>query len=87
MHIEGIGAEHPEEGAHHLQLFERLGQVGVVRVAFEVPDTATATRDLVDAGANLIAEPTVTPWRSVNSRLEGPAQLKLTLFSSEDGDQ
>jgi hypothetical protein len=56
-------------------------------VAFEVPDTATATRDLVDAGATLIAEPTVTPWRSVNSRLEGHAQLQLTLFSPEDGDR
>lgn len=60
---------------------------GHVRVAFEVPDTGTATRDLVDAGAELIAEPTVTPWHSLNSRLEGPAQLQLTLFSSEDGDR
>jgi lactoylglutathione lyase len=59
---------------------------GHVRVAFEVPDTGTATRNVVDAGARLIAEPTVTPWRSVNSRLEGPAQLQLTLFSPEDRD-
>lgn len=53
---------------------------GHIRVAFEVPDTAAATRDLVDAGARLIAEPTETPWQSLNSRLEGPAGLQLTLF-------
>jgi lactoylglutathione lyase len=51
-----------------------------IRVAFEVPDPAGATRQLVDAGAELIAEPTVTPWNSVNSRLAAPADLQLTLF-------
>lgn len=27
-----------------------------------------------------VAEPTQTPWRSLNARLEGPAGLQLTLF-------
>ncbi len=57
---------------------------GHVRVAFEVPDTRARTGDLVDAGARLIAEPTVTPWDTLNSRLAGPAQLQLTLFGPID---
>ena len=31
-------------------------------------------------GRHLLAEPTVTPWNSLNSRLEGAAGLQLTLF-------
>lgn len=52
-----------------------------VRVAFEVGDTTAATARLAAAGATVIADPTRTPWRSVNSRLQGPAGLQLTLFS------
>ena len=33
------------------------------------------------AGATVIAEPTVTPWNSLNARLEAPAGLQLTLFT------
>lgn len=51
-----------------------------LRVAFEVADTEGVTRDLVGAGAELIAEPTPTPWRSLNSRLAAPAGLQITLF-------
>jgi lactoylglutathione lyase len=53
---------------------------GHVRVAFEVDDAVAMTTHLTDAGARLIAEPTVTPWNSLNARLEGPAGLQLTLF-------
>ncbi len=28
----------------------------------------------------MIAEPTTTPWNSLNARLEAPAGLQLTLF-------
>lgn len=55
-----------------------------LRVAFEVADSQTATRLSVEAGAHLIAEPVETPWRSLNSRLEGPAGLQLTLFQELD---
>lgn len=55
-----------------------------IRVAFEVADTAEATRDLVEAGGTLIADPRETPWRSVNSRLYGPAGLQITLFQELD---
>jgi predicted enzyme related to lactoylglutathione lyase len=55
-----------------------------IRVAFEVDDSATATADLVAAGGELIAEPRETPWRSLNSRLNGAAGLQLTLFQELD---
>lgn len=58
---------------------------GHVRVAFEVDDSASATRVLEAAGAEVIAEPTRTPWNSLNSRLAAPAGLQLTLFQ-ELGD-
>jgi len=51
-----------------------------LRVAFEVADAEAVTRELVDAGAELIASPTRTPWDSLNSRLAAPADLQLTLF-------
>ena len=51
-----------------------------LRVAFEVTDANGVTGDLVGGGAELLAEPTVTPWRSLNSRLSAPADLQITLF-------
>ena len=51
-----------------------------LRVAFEVADTRAVTNDLVDAGADLLASPTLTPWQSLNSRLSAPANLQITLF-------
>lgn len=56
-----------------------------IRVAFEVGDAAAATEHLVAAGAELVASPTETPWRSLNSRLEAPAGLQITLFEELDG--
>jgi uncharacterized glyoxalase superfamily protein PhnB len=56
-----------------------------LRVAFEVTDADRVTRDLVDGGAELVAEPTITPWQSLNARLEAPAGLQLTVFQ-EMGD-
>jgi lactoylglutathione lyase len=53
---------------------------GHIRVAFEVDDSAATMAALADAGATVIAEPTQTPWNSLNARLEGPAGLQLTLF-------
>jgi predicted enzyme related to lactoylglutathione lyase len=51
-----------------------------LRVAFEVADAEESTRRLVDAGAELVAPPTITPWRSLNARLDAPAGLHITLF-------
>ena len=52
-----------------------------VRVALRVEDSRAMTRTLEAAGATVLAEPTRTPWNSLNSRLEGPAGLQLTLFT------
>jgi catechol 2,3-dioxygenase-like lactoylglutathione lyase family enzyme len=57
---------------------------GHVRVALEVDDARAATAGAVEAGAELVAEPTETPWRSLNARLEGPGGLQLTLFEELD---
>ncbi len=51
-----------------------------LRVAFQVADTAASTTALLKAGATEVAPPRVTPWRSLNARLEAPAGLQLTLF-------
>jgi catechol 2,3-dioxygenase-like lactoylglutathione lyase family enzyme len=53
---------------------------GHIRVAFEVDDVVLRTQELADAGANILAYATKTPWSSLNSRLEAPAGLQLTLF-------
>jgi predicted enzyme related to lactoylglutathione lyase len=57
---------------------------GHIRVAFQVGDAETATDRAIGAGAELIARPVETPWRSLNSRLAGPAGLQLTLFEELD---
>jgi len=59
---------------------------GHIRVAFEVDDSTATTARLAQAGARVVAEPTRTPWNSLNSRLEAPGSLQLTLFT-ELGDQ
>lgn len=59
---------------------------GHLRVAFEVDDSTATTAKLAEAGAEVLAEPTRTPWNSLNSRLEAPGSLQLTLFT-ELGDQ
>ena len=55
-----------------------------VRVGFEVTDAVAATEALTAAGAELLAAPTETPWRSRNARLEAPAGLQITLFEELD---
>jgi catechol 2,3-dioxygenase-like lactoylglutathione lyase family enzyme len=56
-----------------------------IRVAFEVVDAAGATYAREQAGAEVIAQPTETPWRSLNARLEAADGLQLTLFQELDG--
>jgi catechol 2,3-dioxygenase-like lactoylglutathione lyase family enzyme len=53
---------------------------GKIRLAFEVQDVEDRTVRLAEAGADLVAAPTETPWRSLNARLRGPGGLQLTLF-------
>lgn len=56
---------------------------GHVRVALRVDDAHAATEMARKAGAQVVAPPTATPWQSLNSRLEAPADLQVTLF--QDG--
>ena len=53
---------------------------GHIRIALEVVDAGAATATAARAGARVLAEPTETPWRSLNARLEGRAGLQLILF-------
>jgi len=53
---------------------------GPIRVGLEVDDARAAAAAAVDGGAELVAEPSETPWRSLNARLEAPGGLQLTLF-------
>jgi uncharacterized glyoxalase superfamily protein PhnB len=55
-----------------------------IRVAFEVEDAAATTERLVAGGAELVAPPTQTPWRSINSRLDAPGGLQITAFQELD---
>jgi predicted enzyme related to lactoylglutathione lyase len=61
-----------------------------LRVAFEVDDAEGVTQRLSSAGATVVASPVETPWRSLNARLDAPANLHITLFQEldalEDGE-
>lgn len=61
-----------------IEVGERVS--GWVRVAFEVTDIAATTASLAQGGAQVLSEPRVTPFNSINNRLEAPAGLQLTLF-------
>ena len=75
----------PEHAAYVDEVEVGRRVAGHVRVAFEVGDAHVAAARLAAAGAEVIAEPTETPWRSLNARLEGPAGLQLTLFEELGG--
>jgi predicted enzyme related to lactoylglutathione lyase len=51
-----------------------------IRLALEVTDAEAATATSTATHATLLAGPVETPWRSLNSRIEAPAGLQITLF-------
>lgn len=55
-----------------------------IRLAFEVGDSQSVTDSLVEGGAELLASPRETPWRSLNARLATPAGLQVTIFQELD---
>lgn len=55
-----------------------------IRIALEVADVDTTTTRMIGAGAEPVAQPTETPWRSRNSRLDAPGPIHLTLFQELD---
>jgi hypothetical protein len=55
-----------------------------VRIAFEVPDAVAATDEWTAGGAQPVAPPTETPWRSLNARFEAPGGMQVTAFQELD---
>ena len=51
-----------------------------MRIAFEVDDSRRTTDALVEGGAELVAGPVETPWRSLNARLDAPGAVHITIF-------
>jgi lactoylglutathione lyase len=70
----------PEHAAYIDEVEVGRRVAGHIRVAIGVTDADAATTHLVEAGAQLIAPATLTPWGSRNSRLEAAGGLQLTLF-------
>jgi catechol 2,3-dioxygenase-like lactoylglutathione lyase family enzyme len=54
---------------------------GAVRVAFQVADSESVAKQLVEGGAMLVGGPVTTPWNDRNVRLEAPGGTQLTLFT------
>jgi lactoylglutathione lyase len=57
------------------------GVSGTVRLAFEVGDSEVTAARLVEAGADEVAEATMTPWGDRNARVRAPDGMQLTLFT------
>jgi catechol 2,3-dioxygenase-like lactoylglutathione lyase family enzyme len=74
----------------HKRVIDRVEAGGApsprIRIALEVDDADGQTRRLVEAGAELVAGPVMTPWRSLNSRLDAPAGLTITLFQETEDE-
>lgn len=58
-----------------------------IRLALEVDDAAVTTDAAVEAGAELVAAPVLTPWLSLNSRLDAPGELQITLFQETTSEE
>ena len=70
--------------SHHAAFIDQVEvgrrTAGHIRVALRVDDGAAAARAATQAGATILAETRLTPWGSLNARLDAPAGLQLTLF-------
>jgi lactoylglutathione lyase len=60
---------------------------GQVRFAFQFSNVHTAVREATAAGARLIHEPVVTPWKDVNARILSPDGMQVTLFEITSGSE
>ena len=57
---------------------------GPVRLALEVEDSERTAGELAAGGAEVLAQPVVTPWNHRNVRLRAPDGMQLTLFTVRD---
>lgn len=55
-----------------------------VRIAFQVPDAEAAVTALEEVRSMVAFPPAVTPWNSLNVRIEAPDGMQLTLFTELD---
>lgn len=53
---------------------------GPVRLALEFPDIQTAIEAARLMGARLVHDSAITPWNTLNARLEAPDGMQLTFF-------
>ena len=60
-------------------------QLPGIRLAFEVTDGRGVTKNLQTAGALVVGVPRETPWLSLNSRLDSPTGLQITIFEELKG--
>jgi len=51
-----------------------------LRIALEVADTERVVAIAQENGAKLLASPTLTPFRTINARVQGPAGWQVTFF-------
>ena len=56
---------------------------GYQRIVGECRKLGVTARRLVEAGASEVAPRTVTPWNSVNARLDTPDGLQVTVFQEQ----
>jgi methylmalonyl-CoA/ethylmalonyl-CoA epimerase len=68
------------EVVDQLEVGQRVS--GKIRFAFEVPDVHEAVKKAIAYGAELVHEPTITPWGDLNARVQAPDGLHLTLFQT-----
>jgi len=59
---------------------------GPVRVALHVADSGAVAQKLHEAGAEILAPATLTPWNDLNARVNPPDGVQLTLFTPGRGD-
>jgi len=56
------------------------GNHSTLRIAIEVDDTHRAYEATQEHGAEGVAQPTLTPFRTINARVAGPAGWQVTFF-------
>jgi lactoylglutathione lyase len=78
-----LGDEGHAEEVDRLEVGRRVA--GQVRLAFEVGDVRGVTASLAGAGSTVIAEPTATPWESVNARLDIGEGIQVTVYGAVAG--
>ena len=54
---------------------------GPVRLALKLTDLNLPLHSAVTHGGQVVRAPTLTPWKDLNARVEGPDGMQMTFFS------